>query len=126
MSKKNVDPKEVQKLAAMGLTQEQIGDWLGVSGRTFRRWKEADPEIDRAYRRGRAKAIATVAHGVMLRAMRVGTPEEKDKDLTASFFVLKTQAGWHETSRLEVDGNLTLEQALAELDDGDEDADDEA
>ena len=51
-----------------------------------------DPDIAERYKRGKAKAIAHVARGLLQRA--------RDGDTVSSIFYLKTQAGWRETDRL--------------------------
>jgi hypothetical protein len=57
---------------------------------------ERDPEVGERYKRGKAKAIAHVANGLLQKA-RAGCT-------TSSIFYLKTQAGWRETDRLEHTG----------------------
>ena len=90
---------EIETLAAL-LTQDQIGDYLGVSRTTFRAIMERDEEIAALYKRGRAKAIAHVAKGLLQKA--------RGGDTVSSIFFLKTQAGWRETDRLEHAGGLTI------------------
>lgn len=86
---------DVETLAAL-LTQEQIADYLGISRNTFRAICEREPEVLARYKRGKAKAIAHVANGLLQNA-RAG-------DTTSSIFYLKTQAGWRETTHLEHSG----------------------
>ena len=83
---------QVEALAAY-LTQEQIADYFGISDRTFREMMGRDPGISSAYKRGKAKAIGTVAQGLLQKA--------RDGDTTSAIFYLKTQAGWRETQKLE-------------------------
>jgi IS30 family transposase len=90
---------EIETLAAL-LTQDQIGDYLGVSRTTFRAIMERDEEIAALYKRGKAKAIAHVAKGLLQKA--------RSGDTVSSIFFLKTQAGWRETDRLEHAGGLTI------------------
>ena len=80
--------REVETLAAL-LTQDQIADYLGISRRTFHAICARDEEVAAHYKRGKAKAIAHVANGLLQKA-RAG-------DTTSSIFYLKTQAGWRET-----------------------------
>lgn len=82
---------EVETLAAL-LSQDQIADYFGISRNTFRRLCERDAEILANYKRGKAKAIAHVANGLLQRA-RTGCK-------TSSIFYLKTQAGWRETAEI--------------------------
>lgn len=80
---------EVETLAAL-LNQDQIADYFGIARKTFQAIRNRDPEIDARYKRGKAKAIAHVANGLLQRA-RAGCT-------TSSIFYLKTQAGWRETT----------------------------
>ncbi len=83
---------EIETLAAL-LNQQQIADYLGISRRCFQSMLARDPDIEARYKRGKAKAIAHVAKGLLQKA-RAGCT-------TSSIFYLKTQAGWRETDRLE-------------------------
>jgi DNA-binding CsgD family transcriptional regulator len=84
--------REVETLAAL-LNQDQIADYFGIARNTFRAICERDEEVLARYKKGKAKAIAHVANGLLQRA-RAG-------DTTSSIFYLKTQAGWRETANLE-------------------------
>ena len=86
---------EIETLAAL-LNQEQIADYLGIGRTTFHRLMQRDPDIEARYKRGKAKAIAHVAKGLLQKA--------RSGDTTSSIFYLKTQAGWRETERLEHSG----------------------
>lgn len=95
-AKKEFDPKQVEKLAGFGLTQEQIADWFGVSDRTLRNRLSEDDDLVSAYKTGRAKRLADVTEKLA---------DLIDKgDRAAIFFYLKTQAGWKETDIHEVAG----------------------
>ena len=82
---------EVETLAAL-LNQDQIADYFGISRRTFQNILERDEEVVARYKRGKAKAIAHVANGLLQKARSGCT--------TSSIFYLKTQAGWRETERI--------------------------
>jgi len=86
---------QVEALASV-LTVEQISEYFGISSNTFTRLRRDNPEIDRAYRKGKAKAIQEVAEGLLNKA--------KAGNLSASIFYLKTRAGWRETNRTELTG----------------------
>jgi hypothetical protein len=90
---------EVETLAAL-LSQDQIADYFGIVRNTFRAICERDPEVNERYKRGKAKAIAHVARGLLMKA--------RNGDTTSSIFYLKTQAGWRETERHEHAGGLTI------------------
>lgn len=85
--------QEVETLAAL-LNQDQIADYFGISRTTFKAICARDEEVCVRYKRGKAKAIAHVANGLLQKA-RAG-------DTTSAIFYLKTQAGWRETMAPEV------------------------
>ncbi|KAA0909577.1 hypothetical protein FLO80_20985 [Aquicoccus porphyridii] len=82
--------REVETLAAL-LNQEQIADYFGIARNTFRAICDRDEEVAARYKRGKAKAIAHVANGLLQKA-RAG-------DTTCAIFYLKTQAGWFDIPR---------------------------
>ena len=90
---------EIETLGAL-LNQDQIADYLGIGRTTFHAIMERDPDIAERYKRGKAKAIAHVARGLLQKA--------RSGDTVSSIFFLKTQAGWRETDRLEHAGGLTI------------------
>jgi len=83
---------QVEALAAY-LSQDQIADYFGTTRTTFAAMIERDAEISVRYKRGKAKAIGTVAHGLLQKA--------RNGDTTSAIFYLKTQAGWRETSNVD-------------------------
>ncbi len=78
---------EVETLAAF-LSAQEIADYLGIARSTFFKMKDADEEINGLYKKGRAKAVATVAQSLVKSAIGGCT--------TSKIFYLKTQAGWSE------------------------------
>lgn len=82
----------VSKLAGV-LTYEQLADLFGIAQRTFDNIRERQPEVNAAYKRGRAEIIGKVAESLVQDAL--------DGDTTSRIFFLKTQAGWRETTRLD-------------------------
>lgn len=87
------DIAEVERLASLGLTQEQIADALGVSARTLQKRKAESAEFSDAIKRGQAKGISAVANALFEKAM--------GGDATSMIFFLKARAGWKETVRNE-------------------------
>jgi len=79
---------QVEALASV-LTSEQIADYFGVGRTTFYEIMERQPEVSEHYKKGRAKAIGSVAKGLLQKA--------QSGDNAAMMFYLKTQAGWRET-----------------------------
>lgn len=92
---------QVEALAAF-LTTEQIADYFAVSRPTFNQIMERQPEVSLRYKRGKAKAIGSVAQNVLMQA--------REGNLTAAIFYLKTQGGWKETQVVDntsSDGSMT-------------------
>lgn len=92
---------QVEALAAV-LSVEQIADYFGIGKTTFYRMMERSPEILERYKKGRAKAIGSVAQGLLQQA--------RDGNMAAAIFFLKTQAGWRETQvvdNVSSDGSMT-------------------
>jgi 4-hydroxyphenylpyruvate dioxygenase-like putative hemolysin len=90
---------EVETLAAL-LNQDQIADYFGISRTTFQAILGRDEEVAVRYKRGKAKAIAHVANGLLQKA--------RSGDTTSAIFYLKTQGGWRETAQIEHNGTSTL------------------
>lgn len=79
---------EVETLAAV-LNAEQIADFLGFGRTTFFALLNRDADIAERYKRGKARAVGSVAQSLVTKA-RAG-------NVTAMIFYLKTQGGWRET-----------------------------
>ena len=86
----HIDLKQVESLAANGLTQEQIAAALGISESTLHKRKKENTEFTAAIKRGKAKGIALVTNKLM-ESIKAG-------NMTGMIFFLKTQAGWKETN----------------------------
>lgn len=78
---------EISALASV-LNQEQIADYLGISRTTFHEIMKRDERVSEHYKKGKARAIVTVAKNLIGQATSGNT--------TAAIFYLKTQAGWKE------------------------------
>lgn len=85
-----IDLKQVESLAANGLTQEQIACALGISETTLHQRKRDSADFAAAIKRGKAKGIALVTNKLM--------ESIKGGNMTGMIFFLKTQAGWKETN----------------------------
>ncbi len=92
----HIDLKQVESLAANGLTQEQIASALGISETTLHQRKRDSADFAAAIKRGKAKGIALVTNKLM--------ESIKGGNMTGMIFFLKTQAGWKETNVQEVTG----------------------
>ena len=86
----------VGKLASV-LTKAQLSDYFGISETTFRAIEERQPEVSDAYKKGKSKAIASVASNLVNQAQNGNT--------TAAIFYLKTQAGWKEQDTTTISTN---------------------
>jgi len=91
-------PEQVIEVGALSafLSQEQIADYFGIARNTFTAICGRQPEVLEQYKKGKARAIGTVAKGLVKQAM--------DGNTSAAMFYLKTQAGWRETSVQEITG----------------------
>jgi len=99
---KRLKTEEIDKVEVLGsvLSIEQIADYFGMSKTTFYAIMERQPIVNERYKKGKAKAIGTVAQGLLQQA--------RDGNTSAAMFYLKTQAGWKETHNLvSDDGSMT-------------------
>ena len=87
--------EQVSQIEALGsvLSIEQIADYFGICKATFYKIMERQPEVGIRYKKGKAKAIGSVAQGLLQQA--------RDGNTTAAMFYLKTQAGWRETQQID-------------------------
>lgn len=86
-AKVEVDFAEVEKLAAQGLTEQQICDCLGFSHETLARRKRNHVELREALKRGRAKGLKAVTNALFENATQ-------KKNIVAQIFYLKNRGGW--------------------------------
>ena len=96
----------VSKLAGV-LTYEQLADLFGIAQRTFDNIRERQPEVNAAYKRGRAEIIGKVAESLVQDAL--------DGDTTSRIFFLKTQGGWRETTKVDhtsSDGSMSPQKPV--------------
>ena len=104
MMSKRIDLTDKQKdeLETLGavLNQQQLADYFMINKDTLNEIFKRDPDALRRYKKGRSVAINDIA-GSLLSKARSG-------DMTAAIFYLKTQAGWREVSKDEVEGNTEV------------------
>ncbi|QBX34602.1 hypothetical protein E4191_07670 [Paracoccus liaowanqingii] len=86
---------QLEALASV-LTAEQIADRFGMARSTLFKIMAEDPEIRARFDMGKAKAIEEIG-GKLMEKARKG-------DTASIIFFLKTQAGWRETSKVELTG----------------------
>lgn len=88
--------KQVETMAGLGLSSEQISLILGINERTLRQYKTDMPLLDTAYKKGKAIGVK--------RATEYLFDLMEKRDRTSIIFFLKTQGRWRETDRLEITG----------------------
>lgn len=98
--------KEVEELAGK-LTRTQIADYFGINPDTFNEIKKRQPEINRAYKKGRSNAVKAVAKSLFEKAI--------GGDTAAAAFYLKTQARWSEKHRNKLTLNFSKEKTPLDI-----------
>ena len=88
---------KVQELS-QSLTIAQIADYFGISQSTFYQIQRRQPELSEAYKIGKVKAIDWVVSKLKQKI--------EEGDTAATIFYLKTQAGWTEKQKLDIDANV--------------------
>jgi len=104
MSKKielNDDQRSELKTLGAVLNQQQLADYFGFTKETLIQIFKRDNEALLMYKKGKSRAIADIAGSLISKA--------RDGDTASAIFYLKTQAGWREVSRDEVEnGNSEI------------------
>ena len=99
--------EQIETLAGLGLTEEEIALYLGICRKTLHKRKTGDLALAEALRRGKLKADATVVKSLYTRAT-------DHNDTTAMIFWLKNRQPdrWRDKHDLEhsgrIDGVLTF------------------
>lgn len=97
------DLVEVERLASIGLTEQQVADALGVSTDTIGRRKKDNAGFAEALKRGKASGIATVANNLF--------EQSAEGNVSAGIFYLKNRAGWKDKIENEHTGNVHITAA---------------
>jgi len=104
MSKKielNDDQRSELKTLGAVLNQQQLADYFGFTKETLIQIFKRDNDALLMYKKGKSRAIADIAGSLISKA--------RDGDTASAIFYLKTQAGWREVSRDEVEnGNSEI------------------
>lgn len=95
-----LDLEEVEHLAGLGLTEEEIALSLGTSRSTIDRRKRDTDDFDAAIKRGRSKAKKTVANALFDAA--------KGGNMTAAIWIEKTRYGYTEKSEQQHSGEVVI------------------
>ena len=97
-----IDIGQVERLAAQGLTHDQIADALGIHRETLYARKRASSDFSDAIKRGQAKGIAKVTNSLFEQA-NIG-------NTAAAIFYLKNRAGW--ADKIEQTTTITVADEL--------------
>lgn len=98
------DLKKVEELAALGLSEEQIGASFGVSRRTIGRRKIEDEAFSEAFERGRA-SLAVEVGSILLDHARNGSTD-------AAKFLADRRLGWTKESKQQIEHSAAPEFRL--------------
>ena len=90
--------KEVESLAK-NLTLGQVAASLSMSESAFCDVRNRQPEVMESFRRGKTKSINYVVSQLMQKI--------SEGDTAATIFFLKTQAGWSEKQKIDVNANIS-------------------
>lgn len=95
-----IDLKQVEKLAAIGLNEQQIADSLGISVPTLEDRKKNNQDFLSALKKGKAKGIAQVANNLF--------EQSKNGNVSAGIFFMKNRAGWKDKTETEHSGGFSI------------------
>lgn len=95
-----INLEQVEIIASLGLTDEEIAVILGISARTLNYWKKAPPFLQ-SLKRGKLKADFQITKSLYEKA--------KNGDTTAMIFWLKNRRPdlWRDKHDVEHTGNIT-------------------
>ena len=69
--------KDIEAYARVGCKDGEIANALGVTAKTFSKYKKTEPEVSKALLRGRQKAIPDVKNALYRRAVGYDYEESK-------------------------------------------------
>jgi hypothetical protein len=93
-----IEEKELISLAAQGLTDQEIIDYLNISTTTFYKYKRQKAQFTQALAHGRARGVAAIANKLYNKAAA--------GDLEAMKFFLERRAGWIRQENLKHEGEI--------------------
>lgn len=99
-----IDYEEVEKLAALGLTDEEIAEWLGICRATLHNYKTEDKKFLDTIKKGKVRADSNVVKSLYKKATEL-------KDTTAMIFWLKNRRPdqWRDKQEIETNGNTKVD-----------------
>ena len=99
---------EIENLARLGFKPSQISHAFGYSSQHFTKMCKKYPEVEAAYRRGRALGIGVVANALYSNAV-------ENENVVAQIFFLKNVAGWRDKPEDEEDRNKVPQIIISPL-----------
>lgn len=98
----NIDLEEVGKLAALGLTDDEIAGWLGICRATLSTYKKDNEKFLDAIKKGKLRADMNVVRKLYNKSI--------DGDTTAMIFWLKNRRKneWRDRQDVNIQGNLKI------------------
>lgn len=102
-----IDIKEVERLAGLGLSQAEIAVSLGVSAKTLSRRKKGSAAFITALQTGRAKAAAAVSNKLFNLCM--------EGKLSAIIWYEKTRRGLSDKTTVEIDVSKLSDSQLQSI-----------
>lgn len=106
-ARKQIDLNEVERLAGLGLTMEQIAASLGISRTTLQTRKAESEQFAQAIQKGQASGIATIANALWENA--------RGGNVTAQIFFLKARAQWKDRHEDAGEGDDTAAPVKVEV-----------
>ena len=99
-----IDIKQVERLAALGDSLEEIAESLGISVKTLSRRRAEMSELSEAIKRGRRKGLAIVENTLF----KMATSGE---NTAATIFYLKARAGqkWSDKQQIDVTSSAPIQ-----------------
>ena len=102
----NDDVSKIEKMAAAGLTLDQIASIWDRNERTLIRYMHSDNRVKEAINSGRVRANLAIASVAYKQAASGKVP-------AMTMFWLKCRAGWREQQNIKFDGNLKVGHDLS-------------
>lgn len=95
-----IDLAQVEKLAAIGLNEQQVADSLGICVDTLAARKRDSSSFSEALKRGKAKGVAKISNALFEQGMNGQT--------AAAIFFMKNRAGWTDKQQIDEKSDTTL------------------
>ncbi len=98
-----VDLDEIEMMASVGMTTQQIAEALHIAPSIFGRMQKNDPYIVEAVERGKARGVKMVTDALFQNALK--------GNVAAQIFYLKNKAAW--ADKQELDQKLSVETKMS-------------